>query len=68
MIVPHDGRNPKRLSSALMRHSKDQPCWRTSSWPNESGEDRYTASFNLMFSRFTELHSPPMIQKVVDQL
>ena len=36
--------------------------------PNDSGEDRYTASFNLMFSRFTELHSPPMIQKVVDQL
>jgi len=36
--------------------------------PNESGEDRYTASFNLMFSRFTELHSPPIIQKVVDAL
>ncbi len=36
--------------------------------PNDSGEDRYTASFNLMFSRFTELHSPPMIQKVVDGL
>jgi uncharacterized protein (TIGR02466 family) len=36
--------------------------------PNASGQDRYTASFNLMFSRFTELHSPPMIQKVVDSL
>jgi uncharacterized protein (TIGR02466 family) len=36
--------------------------------PNTSSEDRYTASFNLMFSRFTELHSPPMIQKVVDSL
>jgi uncharacterized protein (TIGR02466 family) len=36
--------------------------------PNASAEDRYTASFNLMFSSFTELHSPPMIQQVVDSL
>ncbi len=36
--------------------------------PNDSDEDRYTASFNLMFSDFTERHSPPMKQNVVDSL
>jgi uncharacterized protein (TIGR02466 family) len=34
--------------------------------PNPSREDRYTASFNLMFSDFTERHTSPIIQKVVD--
>lgn len=36
--------------------------------PNPSSEDRYSASFNLMFSDFTERHTAPMIQRVVDSL
>lgn len=36
--------------------------------PNPSSEDRYTASFNLMFSDFTERHTAPIIQRVVDSL
>ena len=45
------------------------PSWlRHSVPPNRSGEDRLTLSFNLMFSAFTERHSPPMKQKVVDAL
>lgn len=36
--------------------------------PNPSSEDRYTASFNLMFSNFTERHTSPIIQRVVDSL
>jgi hypothetical protein len=36
--------------------------------PNPSTEDRYTASFNLMFSNFTERHTSPIIQRVVDSL
>lgn len=35
---------------------------------NPSSEDRYTASFNLMFSNFTERHTAPIIQRVVDSL
>lgn len=36
--------------------------------PNPTDEDRYTASFNLMFSDFTERHTAPIIQRVVDSL
>ena len=36
--------------------------------PNPTGEDRYSASFNLMFSDFTERHTAPIIQRVVDSL
>lgn len=36
--------------------------------PNPSDQDRYTASFNLMFSEFTERHTAPIIQRVVDSL
>jgi len=36
--------------------------------PNPTSEDRYTASFNLMFSGFTERHTAPIIQRVVDSL
>ena len=36
--------------------------------PNPTGEDRYTASFNLMFSDFTARHTAPIIQRVVDSL
>ncbi|UCC13618.1 MAG: hypothetical protein JSW21_09560 [Gammaproteobacteria bacterium] len=35
---------------------------------NSSGEDRYTASFNLMFSNFTDQHTSPILQRVVDSL
>lgn len=34
--------------------------------PNESEQDRYTASFNLMFSDFTRRHTSPIIQRIVD--
>ena len=35
---------------------------------NSSSENRYTASFNLMFSNFTEQHTSPIVQQVVDSL
>lgn len=36
--------------------------------PNQGDEDRYSSSFDLMFSNFTERHTAPIIQRVVDSL
>ncbi len=74
LVMPQPERLNKHNSGKITLPVRDGDLMLWMSWfehavpPNPSSEDRYSASFNLMFSDFTERHTAPIIQRVVDSL